>query len=169
MKNFKYQISNIKLNRKGFTLIEVLVAATIIGLLASVAIGSYSTATKNSRDARRKSDLETIRSAIEIYRADYGRYPRAGCGSGVCPSTNVSNLSGALVSTYIDAIPNDPSAATTTPYKYHAEDFSGSGPFQYCLMVLMENISNANNETGTVCDTIVGGIDSEYNYGVKNP
>lgn len=153
--------------KKGFTLIEVLVAATIIGVLASVAIGSYSIATKNSRDARRKSDLETLRSAIELYRADNGRYPRAGCGGGTCGSTNVTGLNSALVTTYIDAIPNDPTTALTTPYKYHAEDFSGSGPFQYCLMAVMENTANANS--GTVCTSIVGGIDSGYNYGVKNP
>ena len=153
-----------KLINKGFTLIEVLVAATIIGLLASVAIGSYSTATKNSRDARRKSDLETIRSAIEIYRADIGRYPRSGCGGGVCgPTSNIS----VLVPTYIDAVPTDPKLNATTPYRYHAEDFSGSGPFQYCLEAVMENISNANS--GTTCSAIGLDLDTGYNYGVKNP
>ncbi|KKU11410.1 MAG: hypothetical protein UX17_C0079G0007, partial [Parcubacteria group bacterium GW2011_GWC2_45_7] len=44
----------------GFTLIEILVVATIIGLLAAGGFVTYSNLSRQSRDAKRKADLEQI-------------------------------------------------------------------------------------------------------------
>ena len=60
--------------KKGFTLIELLVVITIIATLIGVASVSYSRATKSARDARRKTDLEQIRQALETYRSENGVY-----------------------------------------------------------------------------------------------
>ena len=60
---------------KGFSLIELLVVATVISLLVGIGAVSYGAVTKSSRDAKRKSDLETIRSALEFYRSDTNYYP----------------------------------------------------------------------------------------------
>ena len=62
-----------KLN--GFTLIEILVVATIISLLAAAASVAYSQLSKQSRDARRKTDLEQVRAALEMYRSNNDDYP----------------------------------------------------------------------------------------------
>lgn len=59
----------------GFTLIELLVVITIIAVLSGVAMVSFSAAGKGARDARRKTDLETIRQALVMYRSDNGCYP----------------------------------------------------------------------------------------------
>ncbi|MFH0979716.1 MAG: prepilin-type N-terminal cleavage/methylation domain-containing protein, partial [Candidatus Roizmanbacteria bacterium] len=60
--------------KKSFTLIEVLVVVGIIGLLTSIAVASYSRMGQQSRDARRKTDLEQIRSALEMYRSNNDEY-----------------------------------------------------------------------------------------------
>ena len=65
----------MKKSLKGFTLIEILVVATIIGLLASGAIVSYQQLLKQSRDAKRKTDLEQVRAALEMYRSNEDTYP----------------------------------------------------------------------------------------------
>jgi len=65
----------MKKSLKGFTLIEILVVATIIGLLASGAIVSYQQLSKQSRDAKRKTDLEQVRAALEMYRSNEDTYP----------------------------------------------------------------------------------------------
>ncbi|MGB9883477.1 MAG: type II secretion system protein [Microgenomates group bacterium] len=78
-----------------FTLIEILVVATIIGLLAAAASISYSVLSKQSRDSRRKTDLEQIRSALEMYRSNNDNYP-----------TDLNGLTTPVV--YLQKIPQDP-------------------------------------------------------------
>ena len=63
------------MKQKGFTLIELLVAMTVAAVLMGLALVSYQSARKSARDAKRKSDLEQIRSALEMYRSDNGKYP----------------------------------------------------------------------------------------------
>src|SRR3989344_808495 len=105
---------------KGFTLIELLIVITIIGILMALAIASYAKARASARDAKRQSDLEQIRSALEIYRADHGFYPPNGgwctvlwgCGSPSSPS--YPQVRDALVTGgYIASIPKDPRYADT--------------------------------------------------------
>ena len=50
----------------GFTLIELLVVIAIVGILVAVGSISYLTASKQSRDTRRKTDLEQIRQALKL-------------------------------------------------------------------------------------------------------
>lgn len=59
----------------GFTMIELLVVATIIILLSAIGLVSFSQANKRARDGKRKADLEQARSALELYRSDNGFYP----------------------------------------------------------------------------------------------
>jgi len=66
--------------RNGFTLVELLVVIAIIGMLSSVVLGSLNSARGKARDARRKSDLTTLRSAFALVADDNsGTYP-AGLG-----------------------------------------------------------------------------------------
>ena len=77
-----------KIKNRAFTLIEVLVVATIIGVLVTVTAVSFANSQKRSRDARRKADLETVRQALVLYRQDHGSYGNVSGGF----ATVVSNL-----------------------------------------------------------------------------
>ena len=59
---------------KGFTFVELLVVVTIIAVLTAVAVVSYTSTNKKARDTKRKADLQEIRSALEIKRAECGVY-----------------------------------------------------------------------------------------------
>jgi len=61
--------NNMKI-KNGFTLIELLVVMVIIGLLAGLILPNFMSARERARDARRKSDLEQIQKALELYKMD---------------------------------------------------------------------------------------------------
>lgn len=113
---------------KSFTLIEILVVATIISLLASVSTISYSQIIKQSRDERRKTDLEQIRAALEMYRSNEDDYP-----------VNLNNLTTPTV--YIKKIPIDPKPVL---YSYYYARISTS---DYILGAYLEGENSTCNQT----------------------
>ncbi len=59
----------------GFSMIELLVVVTIIIVITTVGLVSYTSANQNSRNAKRKADAASIRNALVLYRAENGQYP----------------------------------------------------------------------------------------------
>jgi len=90
--------------KNGFTLVEILVVATIVSLLATAGIVSYSQFINQSRDAKRKADLEQIRAALEMYRSNNNVYITSS------QNDNCANILNYLISPtkYIEKIPTDP-------------------------------------------------------------
>jgi len=102
-------------NKNGFTLVEILVVATIMVLLTAAGVISYSSFLKQSRDAKRKADLSQISVALEMYRSNNDTYPTtAGAWYGACstygshPDTGLTGYIPNLAPTYIQKLPHDP-------------------------------------------------------------
>jgi prepilin-type N-terminal cleavage/methylation domain-containing protein len=111
--------------KHGFTLVEILVVATIIGLLATAGVVSYTQLSKQSRDAKRKADLQQLAAALEMYKSNVGTYPvSGGVWRGTCTSYNQSGTvtdSGAsgyipnLSPTYMQKLPHEPKENAISP------------------------------------------------------
>jgi general secretion pathway protein G len=92
----------------GFTLIELIVVIAIIGILATIAVPAMKTAPQRARESALKEDLFTLRSAIDQFHADRGRYP-----------TSLDELQSMG---YIRAVPEDPVTRSTSTWVPVYED-----------------------------------------------
>ncbi len=65
-------------SRKGFTLIEILIVVIILGILAAIVIPQFTNASEEARKSSLASQLQTVRSAVELYKLHHGdSYPCA--------------------------------------------------------------------------------------------
>ena len=135
--------------KKAYTLIEILIVATIIVLLTAVAVVSYSNFLKQSRDAKRKTDIEQIRAALEMYRSDsdsYDPYASDNCASYVSLTLGSPK--------YIQSMPADPKSSSGFYYRCDiaADDYT-IGAF---LETGTETPSCGNCGATTACNYCVG-------------
>ena len=100
-------------NQKGFTLVELLVVIAIIGILASIAVPKFASATDSAKKAKLQADLRTIDSAIAIVIAS-GKTPTEGL---VNADANVLANLAAEPKTPADYTPAEIVAATTYSIK----------------------------------------------------
>jgi len=144
--DFKKNMKIIKRER-GFTLFELLVSISIIGILVALASVSYSAAQRKARDARRIQDMKSIQNAAEqYYSINSYAYPLSYSGTWT--------VSGQTV---LEQYPTDPKTDWTA---YSATNVSTS---TYCVCARMENTTGGNSSSNA-CAFVSGGA---Y-YCVKN-
>lgn len=121
----------------GFTLLELLVVISIIGILIALGTAAFSTAQQRGRDAKRRGDMKTMQNAFEQFYAD----PVAGNGT----YADCSSMAGA---SYLPSgLPEDPK--NSAPYVYACTGDAVS----YCACATLE--SPNGNASDTSC-TFVG-------------
>jgi len=159
-------------NKRGFTLMEILIATAIIAVITAIGIVSYSSINKRSRDAKRKSDLEQVRSAMEMYRTDNGHYPTSSAVTySLLTTVDPGDGTGPLVSTYLPSIPMDPKSTATALRTYYYKVISdGPDYYSYCLCSGVENAAEGKNECGiTSPDEIAADPAFTAAYCLRNP
>ena len=87
----------------GFTLLELMIVVSIIGILATLAVPSYQSSVVKAKEAALRQDLSTLRDVLDQHKADQGKYP---------PSLST------LVGTgYLRGVPKDPFTGATTTWQ----------------------------------------------------
>lgn len=161
--------------RGGFTLVELLVSISIIGILFAVVISSATGIQKSGRDTQRQADLRNIQSALQHYYTDQGFYPTS--DSSVQGAINLNSSSTNLTSnvgnptysgnlkTYLNALPKDPSSGSNYPYKALPNtpcDNQTTTCHQFCLYGALENAQAGG--LPAQCSAVTG-----YNFALTQP
>ena len=92
---------------KAFTLIEILIVVVILGILAAIVIPQFTKASEDAQVGNVETQLQTIRSQIELYRVkNNGQYPPS-----IVAGTDFSDIIG---TDYLKAAPLNPRTNTAT-------------------------------------------------------
>ena len=151
---------------KSFTLIEILVVATIIVLLAGAAAVSYSELNKKSRNAKRKADLEQIRLALELFRDEVGRYPVSSVFYNFCSDNNpIPNH--IFYAKYLRKPPKDPKCPDYT-YGYRPTRGDGITDCQNRLNPLDYSTWCQDYTLGAFLEGESSTCSAEINCGIRN-
>lgn len=97
------------MEKKGFTLIELMIVVAVMGILMAIAVPKMATLIYKSKEGATKGSLGTLRSAITIYYAELeGEYPWPIKADSSSASNNddITTFSGApMVTKYLDKCP----------------------------------------------------------------
>jgi len=120
--------------KKGFTLLELLVSISIIGIILGIVSVSFSTAEKNTRDSRRKADIIAIQKSVEQCYVLENEYPETVVsGSSITCATK----------TTMTNVPEDPKNSGSYVYAYTV---SADG-LEYCMCGLLEKVGSGNADS----------------------
>lgn len=154
---------------RGFTLVELMVAIAIIGILSSILYANFSDARAQARDKQRMVSLKEVQLALELYKAQNGRYPASGCssvstfcgpgprspvllqcpGGGSCNST-APYING-LVPEFIPSLPIDPISENTMDLGYYYRTDTGGTMYKLMIRGVIEDTPIAAGSEFAVC------------------
>jgi len=80
--------------KSGFTLVEILIVVVILGILAAIVIPQFTGASTEAKESALRSDLQAIRSQIELYKIQHNADILPGevlnADGSITPATDVS-------------------------------------------------------------------------------
>lgn len=96
---------SLKNNKKGFTIVELLIVIVVIGILALLVVTTYGGIQAKARNTKRSADVSAVQTQLEAFFSQSGYYPSlADMNNATWLTTNMKSLdTGALI---------DPSNAT---------------------------------------------------------
>jgi prepilin-type N-terminal cleavage/methylation domain-containing protein len=105
-----------RMNRKGFTLVEIMIVVAIIGLLAAIAIPNFVRARETALKNACIANMKQIQGAIQVWAIDTGAASNATAGTGDLVLNYIKAWPKCGTATYavptVDGTPTCPSGTT---------------------------------------------------------
>ncbi len=158
------KINKLKTNCKkglGFTLVELLVVISIMGILTIIVSSGFITSQQRSRDAARKTNLKSLSDSLNLYYADNGVFPTAAYINGLISSegefSTIITPTNTVV--YMKKVPKE----TSTGVRQFSYEVSGT--FKSFRLY-----ANLENEEDIDCARDAGGVNltSLNGYTISN-
>jgi prepilin-type N-terminal cleavage/methylation domain-containing protein len=81
--------------QSGFTLVELLIVAIILAILAAIIIPQFASTTTDAQEAALRANVAGMRSSIDLYRQQHGEYPGVSAATGgTCSGTAGTGVAG---------------------------------------------------------------------------
>ena len=103
--------------KSGFTLVEILIVVVILGILAAIVIPQFTDAATEAKESRLMTELQTMRSQIELYKIQHNDYLPGTAASGytavnfelaLTGRTTVNGETGTDYGPYMKRLPTNP-------------------------------------------------------------
>lgn len=148
-----FTLTKARRTESAFTLIEMLVVISIIGILASLASVSFSSTQKQARDTQRKSDLKQYQNALEAFaNKNSSMYP-AWSGNNKKLAEICANTPLETGSTCPEDPRYDPADGDPPPYRYQSDTLLNNYTPNATKYVLWAKLENVENTFWVVCST----------------
>lgn len=95
-------------NKKGFTLLELMIVIVILGLLATIIMPKILNRPERARRTKAMVEIKNIESALALFRTDTRDYPSTSQGLAVLVSNPNPGIEGYNPDGYLDRVPLDP-------------------------------------------------------------
>lgn len=164
------------MKQRGFSLIELLVAIAVIATIIGLALPNFLGARSRARDARRKGEMNNLKTALQLYYNDYKTFPLpggspptgiAGCGAdGDLPCPATCSVDFAAGGSGCDTV-----YMTKFPGELGTSMLYFSDGTNYCLTDTLENLSDSDLTTSysrcnATCSPLRGGNLGSTDYAV---
>lgn len=93
-------------DQRAFTLIELMIVVVILGLLATVIMPRILDRPEQARRTKAKADIQSIQTALALFKTDTGRFPTT--AEGLSALVSDPGIRGYNKDGYLDKIPTDP-------------------------------------------------------------
>ena len=151
---------------RGFTLLEVLVVAAIIGILSAVIYANFSGVRSGAQNDQLRTELKQVQLALELYKAQNGTYP-IDCSVMTCPpSGQVGTITGncangrdylpGLAPNFIEELPD---ACDFNPgcYFLYQVDKNGGSFYKLTAKNCVQDHTMDPNDELAMCPAFCGG------------